>query len=379
MVRRRIRHSVSAPARAAIAGIALTLLAPTLFDGETHAARLKAADAKAAYRDVLAILATGDRDAALEALYQLETGAVGDDEPWKEIEGFWRQKLRVIRDLVLEHPLDLMVPIVVLHHDAYEMYRERRRPLLASHSRTMASELAEIYADRARSHEAAGFSSWVLISFAAYLQESWSISQAAHYFDRALKLDPVNEFALISLAVAMEKSGDYEKALGYLDRLLAVAPDDPAIRLRRALCQARARPLEREAALAELEKLSASSGPAWVRSLAFQELARMHHKAGAGQTAEEVLRRGLEVLPDDQQLSVQLAAVIERHARGEARQILASVGPGEWGRDSPRQVYDLWPSGGLQAARGTMRAMMEDRLVSLGDGLRAPQAGGEAE
>ncbi|TNF71103.1 MAG: hypothetical protein EP299_12640, partial [Acidobacteria bacterium] len=65
----------------------------------TMAAALKAEQVQPGYRQVLATLAAGDEEQALEELFAFETGLLGELPRPGKVESFWRLKLRVIRDL----------------------------------------------------------------------------------------------------------------------------------------------------------------------------------------------------------------------------------------------------------------------------------------
>ncbi len=171
--------------------VAAVVLAGGLADRAAAAGEPEAL--KAGYRRVLSVLAGGDEAEALSALFDFETGALGDLPTGRQLEDFWRLKLRVIRRLLESQTIEVLVPIVVLHHDALLMYRERHHPVLVAHSRKMASELAEIYAEKAGTRRAGLFAGWVFTSFGAYFQDSRSLTASARFFRRALDFDQENE------------------------------------------------------------------------------------------------------------------------------------------------------------------------------------------
>ncbi len=360
----RCRRPAAAACRCALP--AALLLAAAILGRPGPAAALPADEIREAYRGVLAVLASGDEERALDELFAFETDALGK-EPWRRIEQFWRLKLRVIRDLLDVQPIELLVPIIVLHHDAYLRYRDADRPTLAAHSRTMASELAEIYADRTSTSEARRFSAWVMSSFGAYLQESRSISSSAEFFLRAVNSDPTNDAALVALAAAYEKSAEYEAAILQLERAVRVNPGNHHARVRLAVCLARRGPAGHDAAVRQLERaVKADSSPDWVRSIAHQELARLRLAGGDDKAAEAVLRQGLERLPGDQQLIIQLAALLDAgRRRREAVRVLEGLTADRWSTDSPRLIYDTLPAEGIAETRQAMHQLMQSRLPSL--------------
>lgn len=337
------------------------------------AAALKAEDVQPGYRQVLATLAAGDEEQALEELYVFETGVLGELPRPGKVETFWRFKLRVIRDLAASQSVEVLVPIAVFHHDAYLLYRERRRPILAAHSRTMAGELAEFYASRAESQEANVFAGWMLTSFGSFHQQSRSVSTSIAVFRRALELDSANRAAIMGIAVSFERRADYERAIQALEQALRLDRENAEARLRLALCTARQEEADMNTARVELERVIAEeAADPWVRSVAYQELARIYLEEDRTAEAESLIRRGLEELPGDQQLAIQLAAILDvRRRPKEALKVLGKIQTADWNQVSPRQIYDSWPIKGLAEARDTMREMMAVRLPLIADGLAA--------
>jgi tetratricopeptide (TPR) repeat protein len=337
------------------------------------AAALQAEEVQSGYRQVLATLAAGDEDQALEELFVFETGVLGEMPRPGKVEDFWRLKLRVIRGLIESQSVEVLVPVAVFHHDAYLLYRERRRPILAGHSRTMAQELAELYAARAQTQQANVFAGWMLTSFASFHQLSRSVSTSIAVYGRALELDPANRAAIMGIAISYERRAEYERAIEALQRALRIDPGNAEARLRLALCAARQEGVDGAAIRSQLERVLAESGAEpWVRSVAFQELARLYLDEDRTESAERIIRRGLTELPGDQQLSIQLSAILDARRRPrEALQVLREIDTGDWNHSSPRQIYDRWPTKGLAEARERMRQIMLNRLPLIAKGLSA--------
>jgi thioredoxin-like negative regulator of GroEL len=180
-------------------------------------------------------------------------------------------------------------------------------------------------------------------------------------------------------AAGWERSGDYEKAIDTLIRALRLEPGDPELTLRLALCQLRSPEASRERAQASLEALTRSDSPAWIRSVAFQELARIALADGDASTAEALLRSALRQLPGDQQLSLQLAAVLDaQRRRGEAMTILDGIEILGWETDSPREIYDFWQPPDLREERAALHRGAEAAWPDLAAALRQFAAGGGA-
>lgn len=326
---------------------------------------------EAAYRGVLATLAQGQEEQALAELYELETTVMRDRPTPGRVDHFWRLKLGVVRELIQGESVEILVPIVVLHHDAYVMYRQREQPELAVHSRQMSAELAEYYGNKSSREEARLFTGWVLTSFGAYLQDSWALATSAELFERALQRDPTNVVALVRLGAAFEKSGEYENAVERLERAARLRPDDAQIAVRLALCMARSDELMIPVSIERLQAVIDTQSTSWVISIAYQELARLLTIQGRSDAAEQVLREGLARMPGDQYMAVELSQILDRRrSPREAARVLAVVAAGDWQGQSPRYLYNTWPEVGIDVTRASLRSTLQTGLVPLEAGLR---------
>jgi tetratricopeptide (TPR) repeat protein len=361
----------STAVRQGLIGIGCFLVLITLTTSAALAARaMKPLEMKQRYQQVLGVLSTGDLDQALAGLVEFELLAVGDQQSWRYVDNLWRAKLRVIRDGLATQPPEMLMPIIVLHHDAYFRYAEMDRAHLAQHSRTMVSELAQIFAQRSGTPGAGVFAGWALTSFGSYLWSPSNIGMSADLFYRAHMLDPGNETALEGLAAAWERSGNYEKAIESLTKARRLEPDNPELQLRLALCQMRFPEGARQEALAQLIALTQSDAPSWVQSVAFQELARAQAASDDPGRAETTLREGLRRLPGDQQISLQLASILDaQRRRQEANSILDAIEIYGWDRESSRQTYDFWKPPELSGVRAELRLEMHAGLQALAAGF----------
>jgi tetratricopeptide (TPR) repeat protein len=198
------------------------------------------------------------------------------------------------------------------------------------------------------------------------------VATSADLFYRAQRVDPGSAVALMGLAVAYERNSEYPQSLEYLERRLHLEPDFGAARLRRALCQLRLEEPLRDEAIAELRELAGESEPVWIRSIAFQEHANLLQREGDDGAAEDLLRAGLEELPGDQQLMIQLAAILDgQRRRREADRVVVAIQPGNWQEDSPRNRYDRWTPPATEEERSNLREEMKRGLAPLQAALAA--------
>ena len=321
------------------------------------------------YVETLDHLARGDRDQALELLITIEVEALGKTPTTSRIDRVWRHKLGVVRRALDLTSDEVLVPVIVLHHDAYEVYRDRKMPILARHARDMASDLASYMVQRTDNDSDRRFASWVMASFGASLLTLRTSGTSAGLLEDALGHAPDNPAALIGLAWAHEAHGEYQNAIERLDDLLAADPDHHQARLRWAVCQQRLG--EFGAAESAFQLVLNQAEERWIRSVAHQELSRTHRLQGDLSTALAAAEAGLTEYPDDQELIVLAASLNERTGRRtRARDVVASIRVDASPEGSARYHYDSRPELNIEEARARLHRMQEDRLDVLAEGLR---------
>ena len=329
------------------------------------------------YRKILLDWSAGETDRAPDELIQLETTAVVDGEP-KTRKTLFEAEQRVIHQ-VGATDLEVLVPIAVLHHEAYRRLLERRtrgEAMAMVHTRTMARDLVILYHEQSGSEGAGLVASRLLTSLGGLLLQSAQQLPAAEMFQQAVELDGKNTAALLGLASIYEKNAQAESAAKHLRRALEVEPGNAEAKLRLAMSLKR---LDQNAEAGKLlEELTAASEPSWVIPLAFQELARLNSDRGHAADAEKVLRKGVERYPDDIRLKIQLAAVLDRRgAAGEAtaivEKLLASRPSDE---ASARYLYNTVRPEAFEPARSFLAENSRSRLPVLAQALNAPVASG---
>lgn len=331
------------------------------------------------YQSVLTLLSTGPREDALEALYAFETAAM-EGRPPLEIDRLFEAEVDVVRALG-RRDVESLVPVLVLHHDAYPMYVGRGRPFLAGHASRLAASLADLYAREGASQGSRVLGARALASLGIYAQQTGVKLQGMGLMLHALDFDPTNEAALLGIATAHERSANYRRAAERLLELLKVYPQQREGRLRMAVNLGRIG--EARQARELFEELVAEPTRDWVGVLAHQELARIHKEAGRLDRAEQVLWEGLERFPEDGSLRTQLAFVLD-HQREPKRsqsviQELAQAERGAAG-PSPRRLYGLGPqqaywdvlAGLEQSAAARMPRLARLVNASIGDRPAGP-------
>lgn len=327
------------------------------------------------YRRILADWSSGQVDRAPDELIELETAVVSDTEP-KTRKRLFEAEQAVIHQ-VGANDLEVLVPIAVLHHEAYRRLIDGPvlgRALVINHTRKMARDLAVLYRQQAGTEGASLVASRVLTSLGGLLLRSAQYPSATDMLEEAIALDGRNVSAYLALATIYEKNGQYKSTEEVLRQLLATDPAHVEGRFRLA---ATLRRLEKpEEAQKILEELVTGPETSWLNSLAFQELALLHGSQGKTSAAEKVLRAALERYPEDARLHIQLAAVLDRRgASAEAGALVekALSFPAE-GVSSARWLYNSARPDIFAEARSFLAENSLSRLPMLAQALGAPVA-----
>jgi len=322
------------------------------------------------YRRILSDWSAGKVDQAPDELIELESTVVDDGEP-KTRKALFAAEQAVIHE-VAANDLEVLVPIAMLHHEAYRRYLERgsyEHPQAMVHTRTMARDLGVLYWEQSGSEGAGLVASRLLTSLGGMLQQFAQHLPAAELFQQAVELDARNTTAFLGLATIYEKNSQYESTVKVLRRLLEVDPQHAEARLRFAV-NLRRQPHAAEAEGAEarkvLEELAAGEA-SWIGPLAVQELARLHGDEKRASEAEKVLRAGLERFAGDVRLHIQLAAVLDRRgAQAEATALVEkalSVPPSR--EASSRYLYNTVRREAFDEARTVIDESSRSRLSVL--------------
>ncbi len=323
------------------------------------------------YRRILKDWSAGETERAPNELIELETSVVVEGDLGT------RKTLLKAEQAVIHQvgaaDLEVLVPIAVLHHEAYRRMLDRGargQATALSHTRSMARDLAILYREQSGSEGAALVSSRLLTSLGGLLLQSAQQLPAAEMFQQAVELDGRNIAALLGLATIYEKNAQVESAVKYLRRVLEADPENAEGRFRLAMN------LKRQDQMAEarklLEGLTASTDPSWVTPLAYQELARLASDREKPDEAEKVLRQALERFPDDARLTIQLAAVLDRKGEGrEATALIARIlaSPSAREASSARYLYNTVRPEAFAEARSFLAENSRSRLPVLAQAL----------
>jgi len=310
----------------------------------------------AAYPGVLATWAEGETQPALEKLDALETPLIRPGKVERDVEELWRAKLGVIREILERGSVELLVPIMLLHHDAYRHYAGQRATVLARHSLVMSSELAEVYAERSGQAAARRTASDLLTSLGGWLQSGFVTTRSAELLARALAVDPGNAAAHLGLGALYERRGELAEAAQHYAAAARFEPGCAEALLRQAVCVARGG----EPRLAEplLDRALAIGEPEWVARFAVQEKARLQEDP---LVAAAVAREGRKRFPESSRQAIQLALLLDRQRQSRSALAVLDEISGRPEPESERYHYAHWPGRLLDAARARLRQAAADQ------------------
>lgn len=207
---------------------------------------------------------------------------------------------------------------------------------------------------------------WAVLGWQA--MERQAFGEAVDCLRQAARLQSDRPEPRLALAKVYEIAGDYRQSARVLEELLEIHPGLHAARLRLGVQQRR---LGRDRPALQNLGAAAAEGPDWVRVVAAQELAALQRERDEAGRAEETLRQAIARFPDDEQLTLQLAALLDASGRLDAAAALLDELGAPGNRDrTPRNRYSRWPPRDLESARARLREAGAARRPALALALR---------
>lgn len=319
------------------------------------------------YSEVLRRLAAGYLDEAPEDLTRMELEVI-DALGQEGLPILEEAESRVIASLARIDPENL-VPILMLHLLSHRSYLNQKVFTLLAHAGEMVEAVAEVYADTATGEMAGAIAADALATLGADLQSARARPQALRVFERALDLNPRNSFARLSQAIGNEGSGLYAEAIASLRELLLFAPSFEEGRLRIGINLHRIG--ESTEAMSYLRELLPQGTTPWIRSLAYQELARIYLDSGRPESAGDLLRSAIGQMPDQQRLMIELAYAFDRAGRiAESSEIMLRAETADThGGATARSRYNAQISVELEATERSLISQSLTRLANLSAAL----------
>jgi Flp pilus assembly protein TadD len=333
--------------------------------------KIDAGPVRDGYRAALRRLAEGDRNGSRDAMVELQTKVLTGEKPALS-DDLVDVELDVAAELARQD-LESLVPVLTLHQVLYREAVRKGGYLLSTHNRELIFRLVALYAERSGSAEGKLRAARFLMGLAAEMVWTAPPSLRARVFQQILAYDNRQEAAILCLAVDAERQGRYADAVGYLERL---SPAHTEARLRLAVNLSRlgkmqeARKLLRE--LSEPATNPENTEP-WHLAVAWQEMARLQLAAGDLDGAEKTLREGLQRLPEDDKLALQLALVrdLRKDPRG-ARDAVSGLGKTPGAGGAARHRYNQLPLESLDQAWAELQEQGVGQIPALAAVLGVP-------
>lgn len=304
---------------------------------------------KAGYRAALAQIGSGGVDAAVNAVAELERSTLVAGSS-RELEGVLWAELQVAKDLVDARP-ESAFPLVLLHMKLYDQYVGSRALVPQAHTRRVIEALTELWLARSKRPETRVRAAELLAHLGATVQDVGLDASAARLFKRSIDVDKGCPAGLVGMAAGLERSGAYRPAVRFLEQLVDAHPDHAEGRLRLAVNLLRLGSSSRAEEL--LGSCLTGDVPRWVRTVAYQELARVELGKGRLDAAGSLLVRAGQEGIEDEQISLLRAYLLDRQNRAReaydaASKVTAAHSASE---GSARLRYSQWPRDDQDAIR----------------------------
>ncbi len=320
-----------------------------------------------AYLAAVELLAEGQDEAAQKAIMELEVEGLGSGSQ-KNFRRVFDSELDVIRRLSASNPHSL-VPLTLLHDELYQQYRSGGHLQLSSHSRQFALALGERHAELVPRGRGSGFFDDYLLDRAGKVLESGNYLEAYRLLDRAKETNPDRQEIILALAAIQEALSHYQDAVDLLRVANRLDRKPGEVRLRLAINMVRVG--ERGNIVSLFESCLEPEAPEWVRTVAFQELARFYRSQGRIDKALAVLERATAEPDASERLFLQLSALLDSAGRPEdARKALTGQSSSPGGDlDSARLRYSEWPLWVFESAATAMARRSSEAMAGLQEAL----------
>jgi tetratricopeptide (TPR) repeat protein len=339
--------ALTAPRRSRTASAGAPAQAPRTAPKAKRTRKIDAGPVRDGYRAALRRLAEGDREGARDAMLELQTKVLTGEKPAIS-DDLVDVELDVAAELA-RRDLKSLVPIVILHQVLYREAVRKAGFLVSTHNRELIFRLVDLYAERSGTAAGRNQAARFLMGLAAEMIWTAPPSLRARVFQQILAYDAQQEAAILCLAVDAERQGRYADAVGYLERLgPAQYPIHAEAHLRRAVNLARLGKMQEARKLLRELSEPAMKAEAWQLAVAWHEMARLQLAAGDLDGAEKTLREGLQRLPEDDKLALQLGLVrdLRKDPRG-ARDAVAGLGKTPGAGGAARHRYNQLPTESL--------------------------------
>lgn len=330
------------------------------------------------YLDALGLCATGRWNECVAGVFEMEDRAIRDSGGAPLPAGLFTLEGGGIRALT-EHTPSSMIPLLALHHNVFRAWIAANDPVGQTHSVRLIAAMANNIRRRPALAPATSAALAVLASIGDTLYKLGEPQNAIAVFELALELDPDHQASLLGTAADHEWLGHYQETVEVL-RDLGERPDalfEGRLRLGVNLLRIG----KRRDAITELRACTDRGAPAWVRAVAYEELALSDLDNGHPERAKALIEEATAVLPEETTLRLMSAYIEEARGNlGEARRALTGLDQQALSsyRESPRKRYARWPSEVFAEQRRGIEELASKHLDDLAAALAAqPESQGQ--
>jgi len=326
------------------------------------------------YLDALGLCASGQWNACVEGVFEMEGRAIRDAGEAKPPAELFTLEGGGINALA-EHTPSSIIPLLALHHDVFRAWVAADDPVGQRHSVRLVAAMANDIRKRPALEPATSTAVAVLASIGDTLHQRGVYDSAAAVFNLALELDPSHQASLLGIAADHEWLGHYQETAEVL-RGLGKRPDaffEGRLRLGVNLL----RTGKRKDAVTELRACTDSGAPAWVRAVAYEELALHDLDNGRPEGAKALIEEATAALPRETTLRLMWAYIEEAGGDlGAARRVLTELDQRALSsyRESPRKRYARWPSEVFAEQRRAIIGLATEHLGDLEAAIAAVAA-----
>lgn len=316
------------------------------------------------YSDALGLCASGRWNECVASVFEMEGRAIQDTGGASPPAALFTLEGSGITYLT-EHTPSSMIPLLALHHDVFRAWIAAKDPIGQKHSVRLIAAMANDIRKRPALAPATSTALAVLASIGDTLYRLGEPENAIAVFELALELDPTHQASLLGIAADHEWLGHYQETVEML-RDLGERPDalfESHLRLGVNLLRI-GKPRD---AITMLRACTDPGAPAWVRAVAYEELALSDLDNGRPEQAKALIEEATAVFPAETTLRLMSAYIEEAQGNlGEARRVLTPLHQQALSsyRESPRKRYARWPSEVFAEQR---RGIVELATEHLGD------------
>jgi len=333
----------------------------------------RASAAELAFLEALGLCVSGKWNECVQGVFEMEGRAIRENGGAKPPAELFTLEGSGIKFLV-EHSPSSMIPLLAVYHDVFRAWAVAGDPLGQRHSVRLVAAMANDIRKQPSLTPATSTAVAVLASIGDTLHQHGVFDSATTVFDLALQLDPTHQASLLGIAADHEWLGHYQKTVEVLRDLGQRADALFEGRLRLGVNLLRIG--RRVDAITELRACTGRGAPAWVRAVAYQELALYNLEHGRPEDAKALIEEATEALPDETTLRLVSAYIEEARGNlGGARRVLNQLDQRALSsyRESPRKRYARWPSEIFARQRRVIDELRANHLDDLAAAVTAAE------